>query len=332
MGEHDIREGQVRFEAVATAVSGGTELMLVDGRAPRSSFSWDAARRLLAPRADNGGLYPVSLGYQFVGRVTEVGPGADDRFTVGEHCWIDAAHQDSLVIDLSDPPPIRKVNVDPIWHAAYLPLVRIALGAVHDARPLLGDHAAVFGGGMIGLLSALLLERAGAASVTLIEPGAARRLVAETLGFQTVDPNISSASVLLEDSGRRPDVVIEATGSYAALNQAVRTVRSHGSVVCVSSYGNQDSELVLGHEFHRNRITLLSSMTVNGCVHREAPRWDLERLILESLRLIETGAFPFGAMGVEVVHFDEALTAYDRLRNPASAPVSVRFVFRGGRG
>ena len=73
-------------------------------------------------------------------------------------------------------------------------------------------------------------------------------------------------------------MAIEASGSYRLLHQAIRSVRACGRVVTVASYHGDQRGLLLGREYHRNRITLVSSMTVNGCPQRGHPEWDLDRL------------------------------------------------------
>jgi threonine dehydrogenase-like Zn-dependent dehydrogenase len=109
------------------------------------------------------------------------------------------------------------------------------------------------------------------------------------------------------------DFAVEASGRYEALGVALRSVRPGGRVVVVSSYGNQDSGLLLGHEFHRNRVTLLSSMTVNGCAHRAAPLWDFDRLNFEAARLLSTGALDVECLISDEIPFTSAQSAYRRL-------------------
>ncbi|UNN05225.1 zinc-dependent alcohol dehydrogenase [Rhodococcus opacus] len=329
--EQPLKDGQVRFRALHSAVSTGTELMLLEGRAPRFTTGWDGNRRLTRSRTDHDRPYPVGIGYQFVGEVVDAASELRDQFTLGDVFWIDAHHADSITIDVRTAPPMRRFNLANSWHAAFFPMVRIALGAVHDARPLIGDHATVFGGGMIGLLSAVLLRRSGTASVTLVEPQAARRHIAQGLGLHTIDPAVGPPADILQDSGIRADVVIEASGNYEALDEALRAARMHGTVVVVSSYGNQDAGIRLGHEFHRNRLTVLSSMTINGCAHRDHPRWDLERLNAEAARLIENKKLGLDQMGVENFAFEDAPEAFKYLADREAAPPSVRFDYGAGR-
>ena len=59
--------------------------------------------------------------------------------------------------------------------------------------------------------------------------------------------------------GRGADVVIEASGAYSALQEAIRTAAPNTTVVALSWYGGTGRALALSDEFHHNRITLRSS-------------------------------------------------------------------------
>ena len=60
------------------------------------------------------------------------------------------------------------------------------------------------------------------------------------------------------------DVVIEASGSYAALNQAIRAARYAGKVIPLAMYTGDPSALELGEEFHFNQIDIISA---RACSH-----------------------------------------------------------------
>jgi threonine dehydrogenase-like Zn-dependent dehydrogenase len=74
------------------------------------------------------------------------------------------------------------------------------------------------------------------------------------------------------------DAAIEASGSYLGLHEAICCLRVGGRVATVASYHGDQPGLRLGEEYHRNRITLISSMTVNGCAQRQHPLWTFDRL------------------------------------------------------
>src|SRR5206468_12271168 len=74
-----------------------------------------------------------------------------------------------------------------------------------------------------------------------------------------------------------PYTTLFRSGSYQGLHEAIRCLRVAGRVATVASYhGDDQTGLRLGEEYHRNRITIYSSMTINGCPHRNHPLWTLE--------------------------------------------------------
>jgi threonine dehydrogenase-like Zn-dependent dehydrogenase len=61
------------------------------------------------------------------------------------------------------------------------------------------------------------------------------------------------------NNGRSPDVVLECSGSYKALQEAMRVSGFNGRVVTVSYYQGSGADLYLGEEFHHNRVQLICS-------------------------------------------------------------------------
>ena len=103
-------------------------------------------------------------------------------------------------------------------------------------------------------------------------------------------------------AGRGADVVIEASGAYAALQEAIRTAAPNTTVVALSWYGGTGGALALSDEFHHNRITLRSSQ-VGGIAPELAATHSLSRRAeqildwfteLELDRLLTT-SLPFAA-------------------------------------
>jgi 2-desacetyl-2-hydroxyethyl bacteriochlorophyllide A dehydrogenase len=94
----------------------------------------------------------------------------------------------------------------------------------YDVLPRrLGDHYLVYGAGTMGLLLAQLAPRAGAASVTVVDPNEGRRALAKEVGIETV---VGTAA---ESDRQNWDVVIDATGVVAAIEDGLRRVKPGGT-------------------------------------------------------------------------------------------------------
>jgi L-iditol 2-dehydrogenase len=89
--------------------------------------------------------------------------------------------------------------------------------------------ALVLGAGPAGLFFTQLLRRKGV-EVTVSEPHANRRTIAETLGARTVDPRqISPLELVLESTGGAGvDLVVEAAGTPETRALAVEAARTDG--------------------------------------------------------------------------------------------------------
>src|SRR5262249_56483730 len=99
-----------------------------------------------------------------------------------------------------------------------------------------GDSVLITGGGPIGQLAVLVAAAAGAGSIFLSEPQAARRLMAERNGAIVFDP--ASADVAGEvtelTGGLGADCAIECSGSQAGLDACVASVRRAATVAVIA--------------------------------------------------------------------------------------------------
>ena len=95
---------------------------------------------------------------------------------------------------------------------------------------------------------------------------------------ECLDPTQVDVALAVRErtSGRGADVVIEASGSYVALQEAIRTAAPNTTVVALSWYGGTGGALALSDEFHHNRITLRSSQ-VGGIAPELAATHSLSR-------------------------------------------------------
>jgi threonine dehydrogenase-like Zn-dependent dehydrogenase len=125
-----------------------------------------------------------------------------------------------------------------------------ALNILWDAQPLPGERALVIGAGVVGLLVAYLLARIPAMAVTIIDPDASRRAVAEALGI---------TFAALEAAPAEQELIIHASANPAGLRQALRCAAFEARIIEASWFGAQEVALPLGEAFHSRRLRLISS-------------------------------------------------------------------------
>jgi len=115
------------------------------------------------------------------------------------------------------------------------------------------------------------------------------------------------------------DAVIETSGSYAGLNDALRAAAYGATVVSVAYYPGAGGGLRLEGEWHRNCINLISSRDVSA-PHRLSPRWDAERLHHAAFALLEQGRLRVDGLLDPVVPFVDSAAAYRQIdENPATS-------------
>ncbi len=123
------------------------------------------------------------------------------------------------------------------WHAINLSM-RVLARPLHECRAL------VIGGGAIGMLAALLLQRLGVAALSVSEPNALRRASLSTqVACDTLDPRVAAPAEAAFE------FVLDAVGSKLTRSQAFASVKPGGTIMHV---GLQD----WASEIDMRRLTL----------------------------------------------------------------------------
>lgn len=305
-----LEEHQVRVTSLYSLVSQGTERITMRGLTASFRKSWDKELRLFKADATSLKGYPTPLGYSCVGRVVELGDGVT-RVKLGDIVWLDRPHSDQHLVGEDEAELGACSNdVDPRRYT-FRVLAKVALAGVHDAQPYLGATAAVIGLGVVGQLTAEMLMVAGALKVYGVDPSEERRKIAADRGIVPIDPGGRDAAAEIKRSERRKgvDFAIETSGTYDGLQTAIRSVNVGGRVVTVSTYAGGGT-IELGEEYHRNRVELLSSMSVNGCPHRGSPVWDTSRLMTTTRELLDRGTIAPERLVTRIVRFDDMPAFY----------------------
>ena len=323
-----LEPNEIRARAVLSGISHGTELNLYRGTAPFHNKEFDPELRLLIDAAE-GANYPLELGYEWVGRVTEIGEKVSG-FRVGDLIHLPFAHRETHAVDPCERTMVGAVEPLPSEldadRAILLALVGVALQAVHDAHIKLGDRVAIFGLGVIGLLAVQLARLDGALWIDAVDPLPHRRELAERFGAdRTLDPGVCDVAqeIKIASPQRGADVAIELSGQYTALQEAMRAVPKAGTVVAGGFYQGGGAALRLGEEWHHNRLNLISSMGVWDCPHRDYPAWDRARVHATSTKLLAAGQLRTEGLITHRIPFQRAAEAYELIDQRPEEVVKV---------
>jgi 2-desacetyl-2-hydroxyethyl bacteriochlorophyllide A dehydrogenase len=286
------RPGELLVRTLYSGISSGTELLAYRGEID-SGLPVDESITSL------GGTfsYPFRYGYSCVGIVERSeSPIKPDTMVFALH-----PHQDRFLCPAED--ALVLPDVDPRI-ATLFPLVETAFQITLDADEVLDEAVIVVGLGAVGMLTALLMQRAGA-RVVGIEPSSRRRGLAAQLDVDAVAPGDARVA----GEGGVP-LIVEVSGDPRALASALPLLAHEGTALVASWYGSKPVNLHLGAEFHRRRLTIRSTQ-VSTIPSRLSGRWTLKRRREHVMRLL--GELPLKRFATHEFPFSRAADAFAAL-------------------
>lgn len=312
------RQGEVVVETSVSAISAGTELLVYRGEVPQ-----EAPADEMLPGIEGTLSYPIRYGYAAVGVVVDIGEGVDpwwlDRTVFGFN-----PHESHFRASPEDLVPIpESMNPD---RAAFLAKIETAVNFVLDANPRMGERVAVFGQGVIGLLTTAMMSRSAAETVIAVEPIEERRQLAEAMGAdRTVDPQREDTARELQSAFGGVDIAVEVSGDPRTLESAVDATRYAGRVLVGSWYGTKRESIGLGIHFHRDRIRIESSQ-VSTIAPDLRGRWNRERR--REVARSQLTEVPVDRLITHRIPVEEAERAYELLGDGPRGAVQVLLTYR----
>lgn len=273
---------EVLVQTTLSAISPGTETLIYRGEAP-SRISADANIEALSGTLD----FPIQYGYAVVGRVTEVGSEVDASWK-GRRVFSFQPHVSHFSATPEELIPLR--DDTSFRDGVMIPSLETAVNLLMDARPMIGERAAVFGQGVIGLLTTTLCTRYPLESLVTVDPNPSRRALSKERGathtfhpeqdqnqlrevFNVDGENAAEAGPSKYEGA---DLILEVSGRPSALEDALSLVGFDGRIIVGSWYGTKKVGLSLGRRFHRSRIEIASSQ-VSTIDPDHRGRWSKER-------------------------------------------------------
>jgi L-iditol 2-dehydrogenase len=304
IGEPAARE--VLIETEVSLVSPGTERQWLTGINPISPH-------LNATGSADG--FPFRPGYALAGRVAAVGAEVDnvrvgDRVVApaphGAHATVraDRVHRVPDEVDLRD--------------AVFFALGAVAMNGARRARIELGEAVAVFGLGLVGLLSVRMARLQGGLPVVGVDLIASRLDFARTYGADLVaDASAPEelSRLAAELPGGGPSVVIEATAAQEPIDLALRIVRPLGRVILLSSrVGKVTVDLDRG--VHRKGTNVIGVHALTRPLHESREgNWTIGDETRAFLGLLAQGRLNVAPLVTHAVPGSDAPKLYELVKN-----------------
>lgn len=297
------------------------------------------------PRYFEGAVhsFPQVLGHEFSGTVVQLGEGVSNvkegaRVAVAplvpcgdcEYCkqgrpalcthysFVGSRQQGAL----ADYVAVPAINVVPIPDhvslkaAALVEPLTVAIHGVDRANIRTGASALVFGAGVIGLLSAMVLKAKGVSKLTVCDLDPKKLKIAEEIGAQAVLPEEL-------DSIEAPEIVIETAGAAATQRSALEVVAKSGQVVYV---GTATRDLVLPPATFEK--ILRGELTVTGSwMSYSAPFPGYEWTT--AVDLIASGAVDAERMITGTYRLDDTHAAFDAIRDTSDLRLKLLYEVSG---
>ncbi|MBI5246010.1 MAG: bi-domain-containing oxidoreductase [Elusimicrobia bacterium] len=341
------RDGQVLVRLRASAVSAGTERMLVDfakstllGKARKRP---DLVRQAVQKARRDGILsvwdatqgrldQPLPLGYSAAGVVEAVGEGVDG-FSPGDFVACAGAgyanHAEFAAVpqNLCVKFPQLLTNFE---DAAFSTLGAIALQGFRLSEARLGESVVVIGLGVLGQLAGLIAKAAGC-RVLGIDLDARRLEVAKAGGFDAAVTRAGAeAAAMSFTDGRGFDVVLICADAASSdpIELSGALARDRGVVVAIGNVNLAVPRTV----FYRKELALHVSRSYGpgrydpsyeegGIDYPYAyVRWTEKRNIEEFLRLLSTGSVRVAPLITHRLPFGSAVEAYRLIASSGDEP------------
>ncbi|HYP73523.1 MAG TPA: alcohol dehydrogenase catalytic domain-containing protein [Microbacterium sp.] len=328
--------GDIRLERVARPAAPAPDRVVVQVEAAGicgtdiEEWQHGPINVAVTPHPLTGASAPLVLGHEFCGTVVAAGaesgwqPGQRVAVEVNTSCGRCARcqsgetqqcaqlaslglHDDGGLAEYVSVPGATCLEIAgdvPAEVAVLAEPLAVGVRALRRTSVTAGERVAVLGGGAVGQLVARL-ARARGTDVTLIEPMAARREVAERSGITAVHPDALAEAVAATPDGAGFDVVLECAGFDGAVRTSADIARSGGRVA------------VLGVSTSAIDVTpwdlIARELTVQGVLSHTLADF------AEALDALTSGLVDPAGIVSNVVPLSEAIEgAFEPLRDPGA--------------
>ncbi len=326
------RKGKAALKDVDVPLPGAGQL-LIENDYTVISAGTERANLIQLPNtvtAEKG--FPHSPGYSGAGRVAVAGECVDG-FKVGDRVVVKwGGHRSHTLRPAEGTVKIDDNSID-LLDAAFAPIAAFPMLGIRKLRIELGEAAMVVGQGILGAFAVQLAALCGAIPVLASDVLASRRDLARTLGAARVfDPAEEDVVERVREAtdGEGPNVVVEVTGSAAALRQALEQVAWEGRISLLGCTRVSDVPIDFYRSVHKRGVSLIGAHSFTRPRFESAPGGWTERDDYRTfLKLLAAGKIQTRPVISEVVSPEQGPEVFRRLAAAEDIPVGI--VFDWGR-
>ena len=275
---------------------------------------------------------PITLGYSNVGIVIE---SSSTDFQIGERIVSNGNHAEVVCVPSNLCAKVPE-GIDS-KSAAFTVIASIGLQGIRLIKPTIGESIAVFGLGLIGLISIQIL-RANGCRVIAIDNNTDRCAIANSMGFKTIDisqdQNIESiTNHFSENKGVDGVLITAATSSNQVIHDAAQITRKRGRIVLVGDIGLN----LQRDDFYKKELTFqVSSSYGPGRYDKNYEeqgndypigfvRWTEQRNFKAILHLLDQGLLDFKPLISKEFNIENGLEAYEILDDPSILGMVINY-------
>jgi 2-desacetyl-2-hydroxyethyl bacteriochlorophyllide A dehydrogenase len=305
----ELNENDILLRTEYSLISPGTELAIFTGTHvglpdPNNKFA----------------KFPFYAGYTMVGRVVAVGANVTD-YAVGDKVYTAGNHSTYNVIP-SDRVKIKLPKDFVTERAPFAKLAEFCMTGIVQTNIKVGDTAVILGLGLMGNIAAQLYSLMGA-TVIGVDVVEQRLQTARQSGIENVllsGENVNLNEKVMEmNGGKKPDIVVEATGSPHLVIPALDLVRPLGQVIALGSTRGT-VELNVYDYIHRKGVHF--SGAYSALAHLDGFPSSLA-LNKHLIKLIGLNALKIDHLITHRLHNDQAKEGYDMLLNQKDRALGV---------
>lgn len=337
-----VKSGHILIRTTKSLVSLGTEKMLVEfGKASLLSKARQQPDKvaMVLDKIKSDGLIPtietvfkkleepLPLGYCNVGEVIAVGNGVRS-FKIGDRAASNGQHAEYVLVPENLAAQIPDNVSDE--EAAFTVIGSIGLQGIRLLNPTFGETIVVYGLGLIGLLTAQLLEANGC-RVIGIDLDSHKIELAKSFGIDAINPATGANPVkyinsLTNNIGADGVVITASAKSDEIISNSAQMSRKRGRIVLVGVIGLQLSRA----EFYEKEITFQVSCSYGPGRYDDDyeqkgidyplhfVRWTENRNFKSILNAISNKSIDVKSLITEDIPFEEYDKIYGNLKSSAS--------------